>query len=66
MKLIDLVRVMNIADVSLTSRKIPELYGLHALDMFNKDGDPLLVKYGDHEVESLTNVGHAGDVICIK
>ena len=66
MTLRELVDVMNIADVTVTSYEISELFGLHRLDMFHKDADPILRKYGSREVVALTNIGKAGDTIRIK
>ncbi len=68
MKLYELIQIMNIADVEVCSNNIPELYpGYHKkVDMFNQEKDPILKKYGDREVEKLTNIAKAGDVIWIK
>lgn len=68
MKLYELIQIMNIADVEVCSTTIPELYGCYhkKVDMSHKQADLILQKYGDHEVEKLTNVAKAGDVIWIK
>lgn len=68
MKLYELISIMNIADVEVCSLNIPELYpGYHKkVDMFNQEADQILLRYGIHEVEKLTNVAKAGDTIWIK
>ena len=66
MKLLELVSLMNIADVSLDSKTIPGLLPGGPLDMFHKDADPLLRRYGEREVESITDVCHLGVTIWIK
>lgn len=66
MKLMELVKVMNIADVSVASKSIRDLLPEHPLDMFHQDRDPILRRYGDKEVESVTNVCKLGVTIWIK
>ena len=66
MKLIELVEVMNIADVSVASKTIPGLLPHQALDMFHLGSDPILRRYGDREVESVTDVCKLGITIWIK
>lgn len=68
MTLRELAGIMNIADVSVASHTIPELYACNGrkLNMFDQDSDPILKRYGDRTVESLTNIAHTGDMIWIK
>ena len=66
MTLRELVGVMNIADVTVTSSEIPDLFNLHRLYMFHQDSDPILVRYGDREVVKLTNIAKSGDTIWIR
>ncbi len=66
MKLLELVRLMNIAEVGVASKTIPELLPEQMLDMFHLDADCLLRRYGDKEVESITNVCKLGITIWIK
>ena len=66
MKLMELVRVMNIADVSVASKSIRDLLPERPLDMFHQDRDLVLRRYGDKEVESITNVCKLGVTIWIK
>ena len=66
MKLKESVSSMNSADVSLASTVIHGLLPEKKIDMFHLDTDQLLEKYGDREVERLTNVAKMGDCIWIK
>lgn len=66
MKLVEVVGVMNIADISVASKTIRELLPERPLDMFHRDDDPTLRRYGDAEVESITNVCNLGVTIWIK
>lgn len=66
MKLLELVNVMNIAEVGIASKTIRELLPERALDMFHLDDDPLLLRYGGREVESITNVCKLGVTVWIK
>lgn len=66
MKLMELVKVMNIADVHVASKSIYDLLPERPLDMFHQDRDPILRRYGDKEVESITNVCKLGVTIWIK
>lgn len=66
MKLLELVDVMNIADVRVASKTIRALLPEQPLDMFHKDADPILRQYGEREVESITNVCKLALVIWIK
>ena len=66
MKLLELVGVMNIAEVGVASKTIPGLLPEKMLDMFHLDADPLLRQYGEIEVESITNVCKLGVTVWIK
>lgn len=66
MKLRELVVIMNINDVGVTSHTIRELFCEVKLNMLHLESDPILMKYGDYEVESLTNICKTGDLITIK
>lgn len=66
MKLLDLVNLMNIAKVGVASKTIPELLPEKPLDMFNLDSDPILQRFANQEVESITNVANLGITIWIK
>ena len=66
MKLLELVRLMNIAEVGVASKAIASLPPKQMLDMFHLDADPILRRYGDKEVESITNVANLGVTIWIK
>lgn len=65
MKVVDLLSIMNIADVGLCSEKIYELLPERKINMFDWRNDPLVAKYGDYEVKKLTNVAKLGDTIWI-
>ncbi len=66
MKLLELVSLMNIAEVGVASKTIPGLLPEQMLDMFHQDADRILRRYGDKEVESITNVCKLGVTIWIK
>lgn len=66
MKLLDLVNLMNIAKVGVASKTIPELLPEKPLDIFNLDSDPILQRFANQEVESITNVANLGITIWIK
>ena len=66
MKLVEVVGVMNIADVRVASKTIRELLPERPLDMRHRDADPLLRQYGEREVESITDVCKLGVTIWIK
>lgn len=66
MKLLELVSLMNIAEVGVASQSIPGLLPEQMLDMFHLDADPVLRRHGDREVESITNVAKLGVTIWIK
>ena len=66
MKLLDLVNLMNIAKVGVASKTIPELLPEKPLDMFNLDSDPILQRFANQEVESITNVANLGITIWIR
>ena len=66
MKLLDLVNLMNIAKVGVASKTIPELLPEKPLDMINLDSDPILQRFANQEVESITNVANLGITIWIK
>ena len=66
MKLKELVSIMNIADVGVASTSIPGFGGIKEVDMFHLKSCPVLKQYGEYEVEKLTNIAKAGDVIWIK
>ena len=66
MKLIEVAKVMNIANVKVASKTIPELLPERALNMFRPDDDPLLRRYGEREVESITDVCKLGVTVWIK
>ena len=66
MKLLELVGVMNIAEVGVASKTIPGLLPEQMLDMFHLDADPLLRQDGEIEVESITNVCKLGVTVWIK
>lgn len=65
MKLKELVSIMNIADVCVTSTAIPGFYGVKKIDMFHQESDPILKQYGEYEVRQLTNIAKSGDIIWI-
>ena len=66
MKLLELVGLMNISEVGVASKTIPGLLPEQKLDMFHLDADHILRRYGDREVESITNVANLGITIWIK
>lgn len=66
MKLLELVSLMNIADVRVASKTIRALLPERHLDMFHQDTDPILRQYGEREVESITNVCKVALVVWIK
>ena len=66
MKVIEIVRIMNIADVGIRSTNLEDdLVGIKKIDMHRTDTDPILKQYGNREVVSLENIAKTGDVIVI-
>lgn len=66
MKLKDIVKLMNMAQLDVCSKTITALWGRKDIDMFDLENDPILAKYGDHEVEEITNICKLGVTIWIK
>ena len=56
MKLRELLNLMNIADVAVNSKDGIITGGDQPIDMFRLDRDPLVQKFGNYEVEQITNV----------
>ena len=66
MTLKEIVKLMNMAQLDVSSKTIKDLWGTEAINMFDQENDPILKKYGDCEVESITNVCKLGITIWIK
>lgn len=66
MKLIELLNVMNVADVEVVSYSLPGFCGAKKVNMRDMEHDPVVVRYGQREVVRLTNICKLGDTIEIR
>ena len=66
MKLKELVSLMNIYEVELASHSIRDLMPPKRLDMLHLATCPLMLRYGDHDVEQITNIARLGITIWIN
>lgn len=66
MTLKEIVKIMNMAQLDVCSKNINQLHGRKDVNMFDLDNDPIVRKYGDHEVEEITNIAFLGVTVWIK
>lgn len=66
MKLKEIVKIMNMAQLDVCSKTIEALWGRKDIDMFDLENDPIVKEYGDHEVEEITNIAKLGVTVWIK
>lgn len=66
MKLKDIVKLMNMAQLDVCSKTIREVWNGKQIDMFNQAEDETLNRFGECEVEQITNVCKLGVTIWIK